>query len=131
MSSSQLVVNFKGADYQLFNGAIVKRVSKGVHNLTITHSNFSRNSLLWDFYLLEHRFLQYHLLPFLIIVSLYKSPDYLPKLYSLFTIPLKVFIPIISIKISIICVISKHRIYRSFMPCNFLTQKLLDGCFLL
>ena len=54
MSSSQMVVNFKDVDYQLFNGIIVKWVSKGVHNLTITHSNTSRNSLLWDFYLLEH-----------------------------------------------------------------------------
>lgn len=49
-----MVVNFTVADYQLFNGIIVKGVSKGVHNLTIMHSNSSRNSLLWDFYLLEH-----------------------------------------------------------------------------
>ena len=54
MSSSQMVVNFTVADYQPFNGIIVKGVSKGVHNLTIMHSNSSRNSLLWDFYLLEH-----------------------------------------------------------------------------
>lgn len=54
MSGSQMVVNFTVADYQLFNGIIVKGVSKGVHSLTITYNNSSRNSLLWDFYLLEH-----------------------------------------------------------------------------
>lgn len=52
-----MVVNFTVVDYQLFNGTIVKGGSKGVHDLTIIHSNIARNSLLWDFYLLEHLFL--------------------------------------------------------------------------
>lgn len=52
-----MVVNFKGTDYQLFNGIIVKGGSKSVHDLTIMHSNTPRNSLLWDFYLLERLFL--------------------------------------------------------------------------
>ena len=43
--NNQLVVNFKSTDYQLFNGTIVYGVSKGVHNLTITHNN-SSNPLL-------------------------------------------------------------------------------------
>ena len=41
MSSSQMVVNFTVADYQPFNGIIVKGVSKGVHNLTIATYNRS------------------------------------------------------------------------------------------
>ncbi len=41
MSSSQMVVNFAVADYQLFNDIIVKGVSKGVHNLTIATYNRS------------------------------------------------------------------------------------------
>lgn len=35
VNRSQFVVNFKGADYQLFNGTIVKGFSKGAHFLTI------------------------------------------------------------------------------------------------
>lgn len=35
MSSSQMVVNFKGADYQLFNGTIVKGCSKGCYNISL------------------------------------------------------------------------------------------------
>ncbi len=42
-----MVVHFTVADYQPFNGIIVKGVSKGVHYLTIIHCDCSWQSLLF------------------------------------------------------------------------------------
>ena len=50
MSSSQMVVHFTVADYQPFNGIIVKGVSKGVHSLTIIHSNTSNPFIIQSDY---------------------------------------------------------------------------------